>query len=773
MTWSRQVGAVFLKDLRQTWWLHVALLLIVSAVALRVQGNPLAPAAFAGWYDTWVPMLAILLVFGVVRSDPPAGRLAFWTTQPLAPSAVATAKLLQPASIALLVIATTVALSRWGGVPAETRPALLAFAMIAVPVLSVITLIGTALSSARWVLVIPFTVAWALWSVMERHLSDWPRYATTPAAMLTLAFVTAGSCALVVAMYMSRTSVPSLLAHTGVLPAARTVSVARTSASPAVRASGGVMPWRAQVWHVFRQSFADSRVSVAVVVIALAVIVTRSRLGLVDDLWIDMLSDTGVRFAIAFHLSTVIRRNYPSDPVTFWSTQPREPTAVATAVLLHGLLMLVMLSTATVVTQSEWKVGAGTQLPELTELLPVYLFVIMPALVFAMFYPPTKMKMTALVPAMLVMNFGNISRIPADTSYHSSWSTAITRVADALTIWAWLPLTACLAALLIWRYRQAEVRSVAPLYSAFVLALVPFALLARGTSAPTHHITPASSAPPLSMTVMPDSDFIRFELHAPRGLPGDTYKLVNWALVVTGTDGKTTRLEGFDDVLSRSDNRMAAVRLSGDSLAIIGGAFARMSDSAGFRDLVGAYNDMSPTEVSGIVAARLEGTIESYRIDEVDRLPLRNGLAFLRNGRRAAMRITAPDTAGPRITVRTRWLGHSRARIAAWPVAYGMDYRHLSFALVNTSRASMLPLRHTDNDWVGTSRQQLGFGVSGYDYQLRPSIWTLPKPPIDSAWLANAELVVGAPSFLSATRISVIGSIASPSPSKRSGRSLR
>ncbi len=79
----------------------------------------------------------------------------------------------------------------------------------------------------------------------------------------------------------------------------------------------------------------------------------------------------------------------------------------------------------------------------------------------------------------------------------------------------------------------------------------------------------------------------------------------------------------------------------------------------------------------------------------------------------------------------------------------------------------MLPLRVEGSEFFGIGRMKMGFDVRAHDYTLRPAIWTLPIPPVDSAWLAGAALVVGSPVRSGAVRIRVDGAVTQPVSRRR------
>jgi hypothetical protein len=115
VSWGGQVRAVFVKDLRQAWWMlaGLAALMTMTVVGLTVS-QPSVGESF-GWYDTFIPIVILALVVSIMRADPPGVSTAFWATQPLRPSAVAAAKL----SYALLVtgmamVGVTIVLRWWG-----------------------------------------------------------------------------------------------------------------------------------------------------------------------------------------------------------------------------------------------------------------------------------------------------------------------------------------------------------------------------------------------------------------------------------------------------------------------------------------------------------------------------------------------------------------------------------------------------------------------------------------------------------------------------------
>jgi hypothetical protein len=102
VTWRRQVSAVVVKDVRQRWWMLALLVTVLFVAVLRTTSGPSADDTPFGGADTIVPVLIIWITTGVVRADPPGVPTAFWTTQPLRPSAVAAAKIVQAVLVCLL-----------------------------------------------------------------------------------------------------------------------------------------------------------------------------------------------------------------------------------------------------------------------------------------------------------------------------------------------------------------------------------------------------------------------------------------------------------------------------------------------------------------------------------------------------------------------------------------------------------------------------------------------------------------------------------------------
>lgn len=116
MRWSGQVRAVFVKDLRQVWWMIGLLGAVMLMALLRVTVLQPAVNESFGWYDTLIPVLILWIMSAVVRADAPAMSTAFWSTQPLKTSAVVTAKLLQVVVIGALAISGAAVMLRWWGI---------------------------------------------------------------------------------------------------------------------------------------------------------------------------------------------------------------------------------------------------------------------------------------------------------------------------------------------------------------------------------------------------------------------------------------------------------------------------------------------------------------------------------------------------------------------------------------------------------------------------------------------------------------------------------
>ena len=132
MSWGGQVRAVFVKDLRQVWWMlaGLAALMTMTVVGLTVS-QPTVGESF-GWYDTFIPIVILALVISIMRADPPGVSTAFWATQPLRPSAVAAAKLSYAVLVtAMAMVGVTIVLRWWG------------LDWLAIPQTLMVTVIGT------------------------------------------------------------------------------------------------------------------------------------------------------------------------------------------------------------------------------------------------------------------------------------------------------------------------------------------------------------------------------------------------------------------------------------------------------------------------------------------------------------------------------------------------------------------------------------------------------------------------------------------------------
>ncbi len=525
------------------------------------------------------------------------------------------------------------------------------------------------------------------------------------------------------------------------------------------------MTWTAQVRHVFLRNLADTWISLAVAVALVAVVAALAVRGQVDDIWSGILLDYAVRLAILIHLALVVQCDPPPYAGSFWATQPREPSAVVTAKFVHALMVLGVLIAAWLVVQSAWHFSGAVGWDAFRAQLRYAAVLVIPVMAMASLFPAK--PRAAFGAAFFCLTYGNVAET-ASRSGVSSMSPLMHGI-DILPPWIWVPVIASLCALIVWRYGRVELPPRMEL-SMMALSIFPFALLLGGKGAPRLRVDDLGAAPSLSLSLETRGDYLSFELQAPRGLPGDAYRLVDWVVIATRRDGSLVRLKGSDDIIRRNVGRRGIVHLAGDSLRIIGGDFLSMHDSASFHDIVGSFGLFDDTNLDDVVSARLEGVIESYRMEQVDRFPLRNGLVLLRDGRRAELTMLRADTAGPGLLLRTKWLGGTGVERAAWPVATGMRASELSFALANPARGSMLPLRVVDSEYFGMGATQLGFGVRAYDYTLRPAIWTIPIPAVDSAWLASADVVVGSPVLTGAIRIRVDGVASAPS-SRRAYRS--
>lgn len=518
------------------------------------------------------------------------------------------------------------------------------------------------------------------------------------------------------------------------------------------------MPWIAQVGHVFRRNLADTWVSLTVVVTMVAVFAVRAVIGHRNGYLIEMLLDTGMRFAVVFHLALVVHRDPPPQPASFWATQPRTPSAVATAKVLHALLILAVVLMGTIVVQAAWQVDGEMQRSALALLTRYMAALLLSVLVFAALMPAV--PRAAFGAAILPFTYSSLT--DNQDRPGMSWPVldAIFGFLEALPSAVFVSLSVILVGLFAWRYHRAEL-SKAMSWMFMLAALAPFALNMSTQPSSRDRSGTRLTTPPLAVTFEPRDDFVRLAFNAPRGLPGDLFRLVEWSVSGTHPDGTAYRLDGYEEVFGRQGREHPIVRLDGDVPRTIGDSTVALIDSATFRAFASTLGSDVRRSLRDIVSARVTGLIEAHEVREVERLPLRDGLAFLRDGRRVELTILPHDTSGPGISVRTSWLGDA---VAVWPVPQGLRASHVSFALVNRIDGSMLPLRIADDTYHGPAALKLGFGVGAFDYELRPLTWTPSAPAVDSTWLASAELVVGAPVFTGSFTIDVEGRERIPRP---------
>ena len=106
MIWRRQVWHVFRKDCRAAWPVYAVLVALVFANALvaAARGPRIDPVTSGVWLMMLLVYAIAAVTAVVLRADLVASPTAFWATLPIAPSAMATAKL---AAIAVIIITMT------------------------------------------------------------------------------------------------------------------------------------------------------------------------------------------------------------------------------------------------------------------------------------------------------------------------------------------------------------------------------------------------------------------------------------------------------------------------------------------------------------------------------------------------------------------------------------------------------------------------------------------------------------------------------------------
>jgi hypothetical protein len=90
MTWAGQVRTVFIKDLRQTWWMTTVLVVLIATFVLGTIAPPPTASRISAVLGALIPLIMLQVLTAILRTDPPALSTAFWATQPLQPTAMAT-----------------------------------------------------------------------------------------------------------------------------------------------------------------------------------------------------------------------------------------------------------------------------------------------------------------------------------------------------------------------------------------------------------------------------------------------------------------------------------------------------------------------------------------------------------------------------------------------------------------------------------------------------------------------------------------------------------
>jgi hypothetical protein len=243
MTWAGQVRVVFAKDVRHVWWMLGLLAVVIAMTASRMTvAQPEIGASF-GWYDTFIPLFILWIVLAVVRADPPATSTAFWATQPLVTSAVATAKLLQAVIVTGMVLGGVTLILRWWGIAWRDVPTTLMVTATGTMTLALATaVLATVGANVRGVLVGMALIAASLFTLVK-WLPVSPSGLSADLARALWALLFAADVLLLLRLYRLReVSVPWQAG--GIFLGAGTilVAIAAAQASPFAMTPGVVVP---------------------------------------------------------------------------------------------------------------------------------------------------------------------------------------------------------------------------------------------------------------------------------------------------------------------------------------------------------------------------------------------------------------------------------------------------------------------------------------------------------------------------------------------------
>lgn len=514
------------------------------------------------------------------------------------------------------------------------------------------------------------------------------------------------------------------------------------------------MTWPSQVRHVFVRDLRESWQSLAIVAVSIAVPMVLSVRAVSLSLGADMTIETLKTVVILHHLAQSVTTDPPQGSGSFWRTQPLDGSAVAVAKLLHVGLLLLVLAIALRISHVAWNIAGDNSNSIIATTMMTTVGRLLPVLLAASLYGAV--PRAAFSVTMLCYVYGRFVQDLPDSFFRWPGKAGMLEAVYQAPDWIRYAVLLGAASVLIWRYRLTEVSRRQK--AIVVLATVaPFGVLISRPSALGAPTANTSEAPRIEMSGGADHGYARMVLRAPNGLPFDRHRLVDVTVTAELRNGSRITLSPYDSDLNRRDQREAPIRLADGASTVFGDFLMDLRTSSEYHVVASLRDSRDEKRFrDSVVRYILDGTLLSYALEEIDRVPVRGGQVARRDGRSIMVTFAPSDSTGLLVGLTTKWLTRDERQRSAWPDQPASAF-DLAFALVNRDSRAMLPLRRDVNDGSNRSGSSMGLSVAEVGYTLTPYAWAAGRPHVDPAWLARSELVVGAPVLMSAVRIHVEG----------------
>lgn len=498
------------------------------------------------------------------------------------------------------------------------------------------------------------------------------------------------------------------------------------------------MTWSRQVWHVFRKDLRTNRVIGIVALVMLLAMSAASLRGFDPNSFQLLIASSMLPGVLFVYMIQPVFFDQPARGDVFWATQPLRPDAVAAAKLLHILLVILLLAIGMAAVLIAWRVDA-TAVPRLVGAkVGTLLCIAIPAAHFATLALDRAgnagMKTRLAFAAAIIL-------IPLALAERSSRMvqqvvTGIPTVVYALALLAAIGL-------LVRTYQLRERSRTVSVASTICCALL-LASTFRDAAARPEKAPGSAGIGAVSFTPSFDrNEGLRLRITIAQDDPGTVQALADATVTAILRDGSRVAIPMRRARLNR-DNGLALRFVTAGEATPAATPVARQRTTF---DPTYVWLGDTRLDVTQVERLELDGTVETHLLHVFERYSLRDGSLARANGTEVRLHtdLFSSDTAGPLVDVRKRQLPLARDA-TAWVSDPGGERLDVSFALTDSSPARRTHVMVKEN--VSSSDGPptlLGLGVSSTTYTLRIAAWNPTAPPVDSAWLANASLIVATP----------------------------